>query len=244
MLANGRSTTKRGTARLTLVKGKRLDSREPSDEGGGPASHRSRGRNVAALPNAFATEASLARALVAGNPAAARALWDRYALLVRRLLQRSLLDDAVDDVVQEAFLRVYRLVDRLREPDKLKSFVVGVTMRVAREELRRRRVRRWLRLSSTGEIPERSDPPTDHAAAEALARLDELLARLDDETRLVFVLRFVEDVPTTDIAETLGCSLATAKRRVKRAREKVGVMAERDPLLRRWAAADDERGDG
>lgn len=192
-------------------------------------------RTVEALPNAFSTEAALARALVAKNPAAARALWDRYALLVRRLLQRSLLDDGVDDVVQEAFLRVYRRVGRLREPDKLKSFVVGVTMRVAREELRRRRVRRWLRLTPTGEVPERANPPADHAAAEALARLDELLGRLDDETRLVFVLRFVEDVATTDIAETLGCSLATAKRRVKRAREKVGVMAERDPLLCRWA---------
>lgn len=218
--------------------------RETSKSDAVPASGRvaaGGGRTVDVLPNAFSTQAALARALVAGNPAAARALWDRYALLVRRLLQRSLLDDGVDDVVQEAFLRVYRRVDRLREPDKLRSFVVGVTMRVAREELRRRRVRRWLRLTPSGDVPEAGGPPADHAAAEALARLDELLGRLDDETRLVFVLRFVEDVPATEIAETLGCSLATAKRRVKRAREKVGLMAERDPLLRKWAS-DDEGG--
>lgn len=201
-------------------------------------------RAVQALPHAFATQAALARALTAKNPAAARALWDRYARLVRRLLQRTLLEDAVDDAVQEAFLRVYRRVDRLREPDKLRSFVVGVTMRVAREELRRRRVRRWLRLTPSGEVPEVGDRPADHAAAEALARLDELLGRLDDESRLVFVLRFVEDVPTTEIADTLDCSLATAKRRVKRAREKVGAMAERDPLLRRWASDGEGDGDG
>jgi RNA polymerase sigma-70 factor, ECF subfamily len=202
---------------------------------------------VRALPNAFESDAALANALVVGNPAATRALWDRYVVLVRRLLQRTLVNDGVDDMVQETFLRVFRRIGSLREPSKLRSFVVGVSMRVAREELRRRRVRKWLRLTPSGELPERrheGGDGRDRVAVEALARLDELLTRLDDASRLVFVLRFVEDVPTADIAETLGCSLATAKRRVKRARDKVDRLAALDPLLRGWVGQRDEAGGG
>ncbi|MEZ4446018.1 MAG: sigma-70 family RNA polymerase sigma factor [Polyangiaceae bacterium] len=205
-------------------------SRPPRAEDAEPAS-------VRALPHVFATETALAEGVLAGNPAAARALWDRYAVLVRRLLQRALGRDDVDDEVQDAFLRVHRKLPRLRERSKLRSFVVGVTMRVAREELRRRRVRRWLTLTPTGEVPERSAPPRDDEHAEALARLDAMLDSIDATTRAVFVLRFVEDMPTTEVAEALDCSLATAKRRVKRASELVAARAAADPVLAAFVAA-------
>jgi RNA polymerase sigma-70 factor (ECF subfamily) len=198
------------------------------------------GGRIHALPVSFPDDAALVAACVAKDPAAARTIWDRYAVLVRGLLRRTLGRSDVEDTVQDAFMRFFRLVPRLREPSKLRSFVVGVAMRVAREELRRRRVRRWLTLSADGLVPESAAPSRDPDAAEALRRLDALLDRLDPDARIVFVLRFVEDVPTTEIAESLGCSLATAKRRVKRARERVEAAAEKDPVLCAYVRGGDD----
>jgi len=205
------------------------------------------GGQLCTLPVAFEDDSALARALLQEHPAAPRVLWDRFSVLVRRLLQRTLGSSDVDDVAQVAFMRIYSRVSSLREPAKLRSFVVGVTMRVAREELRRARLRRWLMVG--GHCAERPVQGADFSAAEALARLDALLERLDPDTRIVFVLRFVEDVPTADIAAALGCSLATAKRRVLRARTKVERSAQNDPVLAAFvteglAAEETRRADG
>jgi RNA polymerase sigma-70 factor (ECF subfamily) len=207
-----------------------------------PHPHRTKrpSAEVRALPFAFADDAELATALAARHPAAPRALWDRFAALVRRLLQRALTTSDVDDVTQDAFMRVLALAPRIREPEKLRSFVVGVSMRVAREELRRRRVRRWLRFGA--ELPEQAEDGPDYPAAEALAHLDAVVHRLDDKTRIVFVLRFVEDMSTVDVAEALGCSLATAKRRVQRARTLVEAAAARDEVLSSYLRAGGDDG--
>ena len=218
-------------ATLTLVKGSRKASM-PSGQ-------------VRSLPVDYPSDTALVDALVAGRPAAARALWERYAALSRRLLQRTLGADEVDDCLQDAFLRVLDRIDRLRDPSRLRSFVVGVTLRVARERLRHRWTRRWLKLWPTGELPATTTPAADFDAAEALARLDGLLDRLSPDARIVFVLRFVEELPTSEIAELHGWSLATAKRRVLRAQQLVERAAASDPVLASYATAtapEDPRG--
>src|SRR5262245_26069068 len=80
------------------------------------------GAQVHVLPTRFASDAALIEAAIARHPAAAREIWDRFATLVRGLLRRTLGRDDVDDHVQDTFLRLFRLLGRLREPDKLRSF--------------------------------------------------------------------------------------------------------------------------
>jgi RNA polymerase sigma-70 factor (ECF subfamily) len=78
---------------------------------------------------------------------------------------------------------------------------------------------------------------TNLEAAEALGRLYAVLDRIDPTARVIFVLRFVEDVPVSDIADALGCSLATAKRRVSRISKRIATIAERDTTLVSFLAA-------
>ena len=56
--------------------------------------------------------------------------------------------------MQDAFIGLYRTLPGLRDPEALRSFVVGTALRVARSELRRRRVRRWLALTPSGAVPD------------------------------------------------------------------------------------------
>lgn len=185
-------------------------------------------------------DASLARRAAEGHPAAARAVWDRYSRMVRGLLRRTLgPDQDVEDLLQESFLRFFQSVGGLRDPSLLASFLVGITLRVARSELRRRRVRRILRLTDPAELPEPVGPPSDEAARRAVRDLYAVLDGVQPDTRIVFVLRFVERLELTEIAVALDCSLATAKRRIARAEEIVQRRIARTPDLAAWLA---ERG--
>src|ERR1700722_10767742 len=150
---------------------------------------------VRRLPSSAPTDdAALARLAAARDPRAAAALWDRYATLVRGILRRTLGPSAdVEDLVHDAFIGLFRTLPGLRDPEALRSFVVGTALRVARSEIRRRRVRRCLSLTATGSMPDAvllgaSDPE----ARRAVKRLYEMLSKVDARGRMAFVLRHVD----------------------------------------------------
>jgi RNA polymerase sigma-70 factor (ECF subfamily) len=178
-------------------------------------------------------DAALVASVRAEKPGAAGRVWDRHAHLVRRILRRMLGPVDVEDAVQDAFLRLFRDLGSLREPSALRSFLIGITLHVANSELRRRRARRWLRLSDDGQV----DPPADPAEADghepraAVVRLYETLDRLSVERRTVFVLRFIEGLELAELSAVLDCSLATTKRRVADAARRVSLLAAADPVL-------------
>ena len=176
-------------------------------------------------------DAELAAAAVAGVPGSAARIWDAYAGLVRGILGRSLgPSEEVADLVQEVFLRFFRELKRLRDPAAMRSFLIGITLRVLGTELRKRRVRRWLRLTDTGTLP---DLPAERSpdSRHALARLYRILDGLDDRGRMAFTLRHFEGYELAEIALAMGCSLATTKRHLARAQERVHAVVKREPIF-------------
>ncbi len=178
-----------------------------------------------------ADDATIAVAAARGETWAAGAAWERYAGLVRGTLRRSLGAQDVDDHVQEVFLRFFRHAKELRDPSALRAFLIGIAYRVAGTELRRRRVRRILGLTASGEVPSAISPPPDAVAREGVVRLYAILDRIEPDSRLLFTMRYVEGRELTEIAEALGVSLATIKRRIAKAGELVFRMARRDEVL-------------
>ena len=182
-------------------------------------------------------DAGLARAAIEGDPGAPAVVFQRYGGLVAGLLRRCLGPSAdVEDQLQETFVWFFRDVKKLRDPAALRAFLLGVATRVARSELRRRRFRRWLMLSDSGTLPDAVGTDADAEAREAVRRLYALLDRLDDRSRMLFVLRYVEGLELTDVASALGISLATIKRSLAKVSACVHAMAARDPLLSAYVA--------
>jgi RNA polymerase sigma-70 factor (ECF subfamily) len=171
-------------------------------------------------------------ALIRGAPWAAEEAWNRYAPMVFDLLRRGMGPSAdLDDCVQEVFLRAFRRVDTLRDATALRSFVYSVAVRVMRWQLRRRRIRRWVGLSDTGELPELGQPPLDVEAREALRRTYALLEKLGTLDRTIFVLRHSEELSLLEIANAVEVSLSTVKRRLGRTSSRVARLVRADPLL-------------
>lgn len=196
---------------------------------------------IRAIPLSVTDDVELAEAARDGHPGAVAEVYRRFGGLVRGLLVQSIGPHAeVDDLVQETFLRFFRRAGDLREPAALRSFIVGIALRVARGELRKRRVRRFLHLVDPTEAPDSAVAGDDHEGREALRRLYAILDRLDDDSRLAFVLRHVQGLELHDVAAGLGCSLATVKRRLSKAEARVAFHARRDVTLLAYAG----RGDG
>jgi len=196
---------------------------------------------VAVLHRVAADDQILLDGLLAGDDHAVASLCDRYGWQVRGVLTRTLgstLD--VEDLMQETFLTIVRKCSTLRDRKAFRPFVVSVAIRVARNELRKRALRRFIGLDVAPELP--VTPPHDPAARQAVDRVYEVLSRMDADTRVAFVARHVEGFELTEAAEICGCSLATIKRRQAKAEKCFEAMSRGDPVLSKLLNAEGRRG--
>jgi len=122
--------------------------------------------------------------------------------------------DSAEDVVQEAFLGLYRSLARLRDPDKALPYLRASVLNGCRSVLRaRRRARRR---------PPQHDPPVWSAEAAAMSR-DDTRAVLAATTRLprrqreVLVLRYYLGLADREIADALRVSRGTVSSTASRA---------------------------
>jgi RNA polymerase sigma-70 factor (ECF subfamily) len=173
----------------------------------------------------------LVRACLAGDRAAETQLFRTHVQQVHRLVRRVVGVDAnVDDLVQDAFIRVYRSLQKFRGEARLATWIGRIALRVAFEHLATTR-----RLRPIEAVPEPAAPdgPLDDrlAAREALRRLDRLLDRLDPKHRIAFTLHVLDGLPQEEVAALMGASLVATKARVWRARRELDKRARRDVVL-------------
>lgn len=203
-----------------------------------------RGSSVIALSSrADPDPARLVAGARAGEPWAQAAVFDLHATVVRRVLGRTIGPGAdVDDALQEVFVQFFRSVHRLEDPLALRSFLIGIAIRVAASELRRRRLRSWLTLTFDGTVPDLESLSADTAGRAAVRQLYGILDELDPTSRLVFVLRHIEGLELADIAAAMGLSLSTMKRRLEKASTLVLRRVRSDAELAERLIGSDESG--
>lgn len=196
------------------------------------------GAKILVLPAsdlARADHSALVAALRAGDARAPRVIWQRFTGMVHRVLRRFLGQTGeLEDLVQEVFLHLFRRISTLREPKALPAFIISITNLTARHELRQRWVRRWISLGDSNDASQdqRASPShPDPEARQALARFYRILDRLGSEDRMAFVLRFMEGMELSEVADVLDLSVASAKRRISHARARIEHHVGRDPAL-------------
>ncbi len=179
---------------------------------------------------------AVVRAAAAGDRQACRAIWEQYTPLVQRLVYRYFGPEPDQaDVCQEAFLRVFRRLRELRDPVALPSFIIGITLGVARNESRRRRIRAIVGLSPSEDLTISVAAGADSEARESVKALYKLLSALGAEERSLFVARFVERMGMSEVAEVHAISVSTAKRRVNRLALRLQSRMKSEPALAHYA---------
>jgi len=140
-----------------------------------------------------------------------------------RTIWRVLRDaDLAEDALQDAFVILWRKVPALTRHPNPEAFVLRVALDAAHDQLRAlvRRERRTRPL----ELPGGDGAAEAVDAVERSAVLREVLTavqRLGRRQATAILLRAVEEAPYGTVAQALGCSEATARVHVQRAREKL-----------------------
>ena len=178
-------------------------------------------------------ESDLTRALLEERPGAAPVAWRRFYPIVISTLRRLLgPGDDLPDLAQDVFARFFVKLRDLRKQGSIRAFVTGIAFRRAREEIKRRRVRRTsanLVLHHLNELSlaRITDPERRHAAG----RLYGMMSRLTDNDRTAYTLRFVEGLDLNEIATALRVSLSTVRRSIRRASLQLDRLVRNDPML-------------
>jgi RNA polymerase sigma-70 factor (ECF subfamily) len=181
---------------------------------------------------AEADDATLARALMAGNSWAHTMAWNRFASTVFNMASHTLgNEDEAKDVTQEVFYRLFARAKTLRKPESLRSFVVSFAIRILKWHLRRRRANAWLSLYPPKDLPEAPFGGSDPEARDALRRFYGLLDRLATRERLIFSLRHLESMEMQEIAAATDLSLSTVRRTHERAALKMSRWIESDEAM-------------
>jgi len=143
----------------------------------------------------------------------------RYVVAVAtRLLGR---DEEVDDLVQDVFLTAMRDLPQLRDPASLRSWLAAITARKAHDRLRRRRLRSFLSLDAAPSYEQIADESASPEQRALLARVYTVLDKVPANDRIAWTLRHIEGQQLEEVAGICGCSLATAKRRISAAQERI-----------------------
>jgi RNA polymerase sigma-70 factor, ECF subfamily len=166
-----------------------------------------------------------------GNPEAFRALYDaHFGFVLRTCLRLGVADADAEDAVQETFLVASRSLHQFRE-GRFSTWLYRIARNVALGRVRRRRVRDAL-LSLWLPRDDASAPAPDalFAQREEAQRVREVVARLAPKKREVFALYELEGLSGEEIAERVGCPLATVWTRLHHARRDFERLARKRGL--------------
>jgi len=196
------------------------------------------------VPDRWSADRDLAQRCARGDRAAQRELYEREKRRVHATLYRIFgTNRHIDDVIQEAFLQVFRSLGSFRGESSLATWIDRCAVRAAFAHLSKTK-RSRAELELVHDVPS-NDPSAERRAhaREATRRLYRLLDDLEPKQRLAFVLQELEGNSLAAVAEMMDATVVATKARVFRARQRIDTAARKDPVLRGFLEGEEEEGE-
>ena len=171
---------------------------------------------------------------VAGDQAAFKMLFRRYASVLHGMARRQLRsDELARDVVQQTFLQMHRARFDFRQDARLKPWIFTITTNLVREHYRR-----------TGRKPETSyedvlenspdieptEDPVDLGEIQYLnlrkSRLKEALKSIPENQRIVIELHWFQELSFPEVAQVVGATVSAVKVRAHRGYKRLRTILE------------------
>jgi RNA polymerase sigma-70 factor (ECF subfamily) len=139
-------------------------------------------------------------------------------------------DPESSDLLHDTFLRALQHIRELKNPRALKSWLKGIAVFTAQEWLRARK--RMGHPQPPESAPEQPGVSVTPEAREAIRAFYQVMETFPADERAAFVLRFVERMELTEIAEACRVSMSTARRRIRRAEQRFRKAVSSYPALK------------
>jgi RNA polymerase sigma-70 factor (ECF subfamily) len=173
------------------------------------------------------------RAVPTTDPVTLAAIYHSHFPFVWRMVRRLGVDEPhVEDAVQDVFIVVHRRLPDFQARSSMRTWLAGIVRRVVRD-YRRTSTRKPALGRAQADVPPddlsagQASPEENLMNTEAVRMLHQLLDKLDDDKREVFILAELEQWSIADIAEATGVKVNTASSRLRLAREAFEEAAQR-----------------
>lgn len=127
-------------------------------------------------------------------------------------------DDDIDDLIQETMIETYKHIKKLREPEKLKMWVIKILINKC-NKLYRKKCRKDISINDYG--LEKYIILNSQKDIEDDLNFYYLIKNLKYEERIVIVLHYMEQYSVKDISKILSMKENTIKTHLYRARENI-----------------------
>ena len=175
------------------------------------------------MPEPGTPDEALVERVLGGDVQAFELLMRRNNARLYRAI-RSLVheEEAVEELMQQSYVLAYTRLQQFARGARFSTWLLRIGLNEALQRLRRER--RWPRVAPDALEEEPAMPSTDPSPEQRLARaqlnhlLEQLVDRLPESHRSVFVLREVQQLSTTEVADALGITPDNVKQRLSRAK--------------------------
>jgi RNA polymerase sigma factor (sigma-70 family) len=173
-------------------------------------------------------------AYVAGDAAAFRVIFERYApLLLRTMLRELYVREEANDLVQQTFLQLHRARADFDAGQKLKPWVFTIALNLKREYFRRKKRRPERSLEAEVAL-EPAVGALGAARVDARRTLARVMGDLPADQRQVIELHWFDGLEFPEVATVVGASVSAVKVRAHRGyvrlRQALGDDADLPPL--------------
>ena len=153
-----------------------------------------------------------------------------YQQKVYWLVRKMVIDhDDADDVTQEVFIKVHKSIDGFREDAQLFTWIYRIATNECLTFLNKKRRRFFLPLEDVGiELSAKIDATPSLAGDEIQKKLQKALLTLPDKQRLVFNLKYYEEMPYEEMAAVTGTSEGALKASYHHAVRKIEEFLKND----------------
>ncbi|MCC5931359.1 MAG: sigma-70 family RNA polymerase sigma factor [Cyclobacteriaceae bacterium] len=154
----------------------------------------------------------------------------KYQSKIYWVIRKMVIDhDDADDLVQEVFVKTWLKIDTFREESALYTWLYKIATNETLNFLRKKRRRFFIPIQDIEkELSEKLISSDLVSADDPEIKLQQALLKLPDKQRLVFNLKYYEDLKYEEIAEITGSSVGTLKANYHHAVKKIELFFKAD----------------
>ncbi|MGL1934286.1 MAG: RNA polymerase sigma factor SigZ [Fibrobacterales bacterium] len=149
-------------------------------------------------------------------------IWHEYQSRLAAFIRSKVDEGAVDDLLQEVFVKVHLRIDSLKDDTRLESWLYQITRNAIIDYYRTRP--KSEELSDWLESPQLKE--TDVVKKELASCLEPMIRELPDKYRTAIQLSEIENKTQKEVAEQVGISISGAKSRIQRGRGLLKTMLD------------------
>jgi len=136
-----------------------------------------------------------------------------YQQRVYWLVRKMVIDhDDADDLTQEIFIKIHKAIDNFREDSQLFTWIYRIATNECLTHLAKKRRRFFLPIEDVGQqLASKLDHSAHISGDDIQLKLQKAILKLPDKQRLVFNLKYFEEMPYEEMAEITKTSVGALK---------------------------------